>query len=947
MTETFVSLDVETTGLDAATDEIVEIGVVRFNRDEILDRYSSLVRPSRPLSLNIAALTGIDPQEVQSARPWSEVSAEVRRVVADHPIVGHSISFDVSMLTEADFRVSQSFFDTFHLSSLFLHDLPSYSLNSVAETLGIPVVSAHRALADAETAALVFQRLLMEMDRLDDHVLADLSSLLRIGGMRESDLFQMVLSARPGGPKLLRPLPEDATPLLEERFMETRDRVEPLAETGSRERLGVESLTKAMQPGGPLSAVVEHYERRPQQEMMAATVASAFNEDQHVIVEAGTGTGKSMAYLLPAALHAVEHGEPVVISTNTLALQDQLYRKDLPDVQAALMGMGVENELVGTVLKGRSNYLCLKRWFAQVRQPTLDPAEARLRAKILLWLGRTDTGDRAELRLDRDEAEAWRLYSEEDGACIPGHCPFHARNQCFLYRARRRADAAHVVIVNHALLLSDVVTPAKLLPPYERLVIDEAHQLEEQATQQLGFTVGERDVHEAADRVLVRDGALTEGLLANVSLLLVKEAKTDADRQRAMLMLDRQAEATRYIAELRRHAEAFFDALWPVMEDASIGGDRTLRLTSGVRTGARWEAAEVALEMVMEDLAGIDRILRWISGALGALGEPDDMDAYVYREEIAKDLEIATRDLESVRSRLHAAVTEPSAQMVYWIQKWQNANRASLHAAPLVVGDALRESLFAPKKTVVLTSATLSTGGEFDYVQSRLGMEHAETMLVASPFDYERSTLLYLPDDMPEPSAAGYQAALNETILEVVTATRGRALILFTSYASMDATARALRGKLEERGIVLLSQKTDGSARQLVDRLRSTPNTVVLGTNSLWEGVDVIGPALSLVVIAKLPFAVPSDPVVAARSELFDEPFLEYSVPHAVLRFKQGFGRLIRSGRDRGVCAVLDRRVISKRYGKLFTDSLPGCSVQINSRHHLGDAARTWLAETE
>jgi len=946
MTGTFVSLDVETTGLDYARDEIIEIGVVVFTRDAILDRYSSLIRPTKALPFNIASLTGIDPKELKSARGWADVAREVRSVIGDHPIVGHSVSFDINMLTSADFRVPQTFFDTYQLASLLLHDQPSYALSSIAAELGVSGLTAHRALADAEMAALVFQRLLDRIDLLDDHVLADLSSLLRIAGMREAEVFSHLLDARTGGRKPRIEATGMGLLSAEQRFMEARDRVDPLGETGSHASLDVADLTRAMQPGGPLSAVVANFERRPQQEAMAASVATAFNEEQHLIVEAGTGTGKSMAYLLPAALHAVEHGEPVVVSTNTLALQDQLYRKDLPDVQASLEYMGIEEPVVGTVLKGRSNYLCLKRWFANVRTPTLDPAEARLRAKILIWLGTTETGDRAELRLERDELEAWGRYSEEDGACLPGHCPFHQRNQCFLYRARRRADAAHIVIVNHALLLSDVVTPASILPPFERLIVDEAHQLEEQATQQLGFVVGERDVQQAAERIIAKDGAHPEGLLANVALLLVKEGKSDADKARSSQMLDRQAAAMRRIIDLRRHAEQFFDALIPVLAEANRT-DRTLRITQDVRDSRQWADAEVALDFLMDDIAELDRILRWAAGAIGALPEPDDLDAYVYREELAKDLEISTRDLEGVRLRLQSAVIEPNPDMVYWVQKWQNADRASLHAAPLEVGEALRESLFAPRKTVVLTSATLSTGGAFGYVQSRVGLQDAETMQVASPFDYGRSTLLYLPNDMPEPNAPGYLPALNESLLEAVTATEGRTLVLYTSYASMDSSARSLRSALEERGILLLVQGTDGSARQLIDRLRTTPKTVVFGTNTLWEGVDVIGPALSMVVITKLPFAVPTDPIVAARSELFEQPFMEYSVPQAVLRFKQGFGRLIRSGRDRGVCAVMDPRVSSKKYGKLFIASLPECMVQVNSRHHLGEAARAFLADGE
>ncbi|MGI8643800.1 MAG: ATP-dependent DNA helicase, partial [Thermomicrobiales bacterium] len=270
-------------------------------------------------------------------------------------------------------------------------------------------------------------------------------------------------------------------------------------------------------------------------------------------------------------------------------------------------------------------------------------------------------------------------------------------------------------------------------------------------------------------------------------------------------------------------------------------------------------------------------------------------------------------------------------------------DRASLHAAPLHVGDVLQEQPFAPLQSAVLTSATITTDGTFDYVAERLGLEDADELLVPSPFDYERSTLLYLADDVPEPGQPGYQRQLQDTLVTLCEATRGRALVLFTSHAALQATAKAIKRPLEEAGIIVLAQRLDGSPRQLVERLRHTPNVVVLGTATFWEGVDIIGPALSLLVITKLPFAVPSDPVFAARGELFDNPFLEYAVPQAVLRFKQGFGRLIRSSRDRGVCAVLDRRVLTKRYGASFVQSLPDCSVTVGSAIDRPMAAMDWL----
>ncbi|MCC6314661.1 MAG: exonuclease, partial [Thermomicrobiales bacterium] len=675
-------------------------------------------------------------------------------------------------------------------------------------------------------------------------------------------------------------------------------------------------------------------------------VNRALNDDSALLVEAGTGTGKSLAYLLPAALYAAARGETVVVSTNTLALQDQLFRKDLPDVQAALGSDGAEPPFTVSVLKGRANYLCLRQWFLWQRQPTTDPAEARLRAKILAWLGETETGDRAELRLAPDEEACWRHVAEEEGACVASRCVFQQRNQCFLYRARRRAESAHIAIVNHALLLSDVMAGSRILPDYAHLIVDEAHHLEDQATTQFGFLVTERDLLEFADSVARRDGPVAGGSVATIAAFLHRVA-SESSAKTAKAARERLPQTLSAADAVRLRAAALFVRVTELVAQFDRGGgyDRSLRLTGPVRRDSAWGEIEALWDGLSGALRDLDTQLRWYEAAVvDELGtDPQDEEA-LQREELGIEIGLAIRAGAELAIRLQAAIGSPDPEMVYWVERSPLGERGSFHAAPLRVGEALRERLFDPLASVVLTSATLTIDGTFDYVADRLGMEDADRLAVPSPFDYEQSTLLYLTDDIPEPNAPGHQRALQEVLIETCAATGGRALVLFTSHAALQAAARAIRRPLEERGVIVLAQRLDGSPRQLIERLRHTPNTVVLGTATFWEGVDIVGPALSLLVITKLPFSVPSDPVFAARSELFDDPFSDYAVPQAVLRFKQGFGRLIRSSRDRGVCAVLDRRVLSRRYGASFVESLPPCSVEVGSRFDLPMAAADWIA---
>ncbi len=861
-------------------------------------------------------------------------------------MIGHSVEMDVAMLTAGGLSIASPQYDTHQIATLLLPDLPNYSLTAVAEALGIVAGAEHRALSDALVAADVFRAMLAKIDEVDTVTLERVASLARSAGMPTADLFLEGLRRRPTGPLFAVP---DATAQgpHELAFLVPRERPESLKRTGSKREIEEAAVSAALKPGGALSQIVPGYEHRTPQEQMALAVARAFNDDQQVLVEAGTGTGKSVAYLLPAAMHARERGETVVVSTNTLALQDQLFRKDIPDLKRALDGNGTAAPFEAAVLKGRQNYLCLRRWFASQRQPVGSADEAALRAKVLLWLGSTETGDRAELRLTADEEAQFRHVSAEGEACAAARCVFQQRNQCFLFRARRQAEHAHLVVVNHALLLSDTMEGGHILPDYEHLIVDEAHHLEDQATNQFGFSVSEAALHEMLDSAIRADGPLFGGTVQLAINELARVATNEADRTRAASALERARALLGRSTSLKLSAGELFARLREIVDQSGQGNsgyDRSLRITAQVRRQSQWVEVEVAWERVDRDLTAVEADLVWFLEAVERLAkgdeEPEDLND---AEDLAVDLLNAIRLCGEQRYKLAEIAIDPSDEAVYWIERDNHRASVSLRAAPLHVGPFLQERLFDRLRTAVLTSATLTTDGGFEYVRERLGLETAKELAVASPFDYERSTLLYLVDDIPEPNAPGYQRDLQDVLIELGMALGGKTLVLFTSHAALQATYRAIKLPLEDRGIVVLAQRSDGSARQLIERLKYSNNVMLLGTSTFWEGVDVVGPALSALVIAKLPFAVPSDPVFAARGEGFDEPFHQYAVPQAVLKFKQGFGRLIRSGQDRGICAVLDRRVISKRYGASFVQSLPPCTVEVAGAADLPAAAVAWL----
>ncbi len=993
----YVALDLEATDMHPERGEIIELGAIKFTDERIVDRWSATVRPRGPVPFAITQLTGITKDEVRRAAPFAAVAPALTAFLRTHPIVGQSVWLDVAMLRAAGLTLANPIYDTFELATLTLPGLPAYSLRQIAARLAVELPVEHRALADAAVTVEVFRKLVDRLLEFDPETIGEIARLLTTAKSPVAPLVRELAreKTRAGfdspvgalGAALRqkvagRALSEDRS--MDALFLMPRQRPERLDPTGSNAPIAPKDLRALFAPEGAFARAFPGYEYRVSQLKMMEAVAKSFNDGHLLVAEAQTGTGKSLAYLIPAVIHAVERGETVVISTATIGLQDQLFRKDIPDVlrvlgqiereeQATIAAHADDAEVTETpakakaaqlpgefqaaLLKGRSNYLCLRRWFALRKHPQHEAEEAHLLAKTMAWLQETESGDRAELLLLPEEARAWNKLAEHEGSCVSSQCVFQKRGQCFLYRARRQAESAHIVVVNHALLLSDLNTDGGVLPPYQHLIIDEAHHLEAEATRQFGFEIDAVRLVAHLDQIRPPAGGRGDGSgrtavgSASVGALAEARARLNVTRgaaaREAKKKVDEIVEPVWQAADEARGAGAVFFARLSafIAEHGAAGGgyDQRLRLIEQLRTGDDWAAVSGSWEALHSPLLRIAEGLTTALLALDAVG--DEMEG---REDLLMELTLAQRANAELRLHGSTAIGRPDTNAVYWIAAGND--RVALHSAPLHVGPALAKTLFDQKRTVVLTSATLATEGRFDFIRERLGLfgEGRETrtreLRVPSPFDYRANALLYLADDIPEPGSQGYQKALNEALIGLCRATEGRAMALFTSYSALQTTYRAIKGPLERAGILVLGQRIDGNPRQLLERFRSNPRAIILGAASFWEGVDVVGDALSVLAITRLPFAVPSDPVFAARSEGFDDPFSDYSVPHAILRFKQGFGRLIRSATDRGVCAVLDRRVLSKRYGRGFIESLPPCSETRGSIADLGQSAADWLA---
>ena len=693
--------------------------------------------------------------------------------------------------------------------------------------------------------------------------------------------------------------------------------------------------------GGSLSRVIEGFEHRQGQIEMAKAIETAFANEANLIVEAGTGVGKSLAYLFPASEHAEKSGSPIVVSTHTRALQEQILHQDVPILQEARRQSG-RRPIKAVSLKGRSNYLCQIRWNAAKFQAVDDPATADFYAKVALWELATETGDKAELKLSGEEERLFQRLSAEEDACPVSQCQLlHARD-CFLLRSRRAAQAAQIVVVNHALLLTDATAGSQILPRFDCLVLDEAHQIETVATKQMSLKVDQPGLVAAGRALAWLDRSSISGILGEAMRVYLAGGLSLIDRDGSLL-----AEATRSAVQVSQAIEddaaAFFAIVERVMESAGRNGSRqeSVRVTDGVRSQPIWSDLEIAWSRVDDGLAALIKKASAVEACIDRLIRAGSLDEQA--DQVELDLNSWVRTAKELRAALAECATAPSAERVYWLEKSPVIGRLSINAAPIHVGKMLNEALLDRTESTVLTSATLTTQGSFSFFQDRLSLQDADSLRVESPFDYKTSSLLFVANDVPEPGGAGYQEAIDDTLVALGDALDGKMLVLFTSHRALREAYEGTRDRLANKGVQVVAQDLDGPAHVVAERLKEGPGTVVLGTASLWEGVDIPGADLSALVIARLPFDVPSDPVFEARSEAYERPFMEYSLPRAVLRFRQGFGRLIRSKRDRGICVVLDRRIVAKRYGQEFIRSLPGCGVVVESHRKAAAIASDWL----
>ena len=926
-----VALDIETTGLDPDQDAILEIGAVRFNDHRVEAEWTTLINPGRRIPPFITQLTGITDQMVLQSPNIHEVLPDLQAFVGDDPILGHNVGFDLGFLRRFGILRHNDLVDTYEMAAVLLPTASRYNLGALAQGLGIPAPGAHRGLQDARITRMVYQRLFEQALELPLPLLAE---IIRLGeGVEWGGYLPLRLALRLRSQEIVSS--NAVRHAYEGPIFDARgDHLPPpLQPQGEPSPLDPEEVGAILAPGGLFSHYFPNFEHRPQQVAMLEAVTQALSYGRHLMVEAGTGTGKSMAYLVPAALWALHNQRRVVISTNTINLQDQLINKDIPDLRNAL---GID--LQATVLKGRGNYLCPRRLENLRRHGPEKDDEVRVLGKVLVWLQGTYTGDRSELNLNGPvEREIWQRISAEDENCTTETCVKKTGGICPFYRARQAAQSSHLLIVNHSLLLADVATGNRVLPEYDYVIVDEAHHLEDATTNALSFRVTQADI----ERLMRELGGPKNGLLG--WLLTATEGVLPPSEYATLNQLVQQATDQEFrlealLRELFVTLNRFLEELRGEHQASSYS--QQVRILPAIRTQPGWEEVELAWDEAEHTFKPLLEGLAFLAQGLAQLVE----DLADENQELYGSLVNLYRRMSTVHDQVDNLVFNPAPDQIYWAEILPNGNRLSLNVAPLHIGSLMEKYLWHEKASVVLTSATLTAAGEFDYLRGRLSAIDADELALGSPFDYETAALVYLVNDIPEPNdRQGHQKGVESGIIRLCRATGGRALVLFTSYDQLRRTSQAISPVLARDDIIVFEQGEGASPHALLESFRSTERAVLLGTRAFWEGVDVPGEALSVLVIVKLPFDVPSDPIIAARAETFEDPFSEYSLPEAILRFRQGFGRLIRTQFDRGVVVVLDARILNKRYGRLFIDSLPPCTFRTGPQADLPKAAAQWL----
>ncbi len=936
MRNKFVVIDLETTGNNPKKgDRIIQIGAVVVEDRKIVKRFSSFINPEMEIPTFIQQFTGINNEMVAEAPLFSSVAPTLMEFLNKAYFVAHNVPFDLSFLQyELELSGYNSYhgpiIDTVELSRLLLPSEESFKLNQLATKLNIQHDRPHQADSDAEVTAELLLLLLNKIHTLPLLTLQRLKPIITkldssLDDILQSAINEKVTSINPTNPEL-------------EEFRQLALRKAATIDI-DHSPIGIPPFLEEIPSiNDRLASSMPGFEIREGQKQMMELIDDALTTNQHLLVEAGTGTGKSLAYLLPGLYFAKANNSSLVISTHTVQLQQQLVERDMKILKEA-----VPFSFRSAVLKGRSHYLCLRKFEQKLDEQLDDNYDTSLsKGQILIWLTETIDGDVEQLNLPSGGRLFWNEVQSDAMTCIGKHCPWFSR--CFYHRAKNNAHGADLIITNHALLLTDMTQDHQLLPSYKQVIIDEAHHLEEVASDHFGLRTDYYIFNQLFSRLGTLDG---KDLLHQISLiqedlsLNLETNVTELDQTFLDIKFD--------LDECFRLIHATISSRFS--HSTSEVGRVSMRFFPHQMSGKGWreiQEAVLRVQMLLKD--GLKIMKRMID----ELSLVEDQFNF-HQQGTYSAFKGLFVSISEEKGKLEELLLQYDPHFVYWLEVDSKGakNATFIYNKPIEVSEIIADNFFSKKSSVVMTSATLTVKNSFNYIVTRLGLEDfgVVTRIIESPFHYEDQVQLMIPTTLPnikDVSEGEYVAKVVTSILDIARVTRGRMLVLFTSSDMLRKAYYQLKDLIVNEEFVLFGQGiSSGSRAKLTKNFQQFERAILFGTSSFWEGVDIPGEDLSCLVIVRLPFSPPDNPVFEARSEKVKElgksPFMELSLPQAIIRFKQGFGRLIRSSHDRGVIFVFDRRITQTRYGKQFIHSLPSVPLKEASLQELLYDIENWL----
>jgi len=921
----FVALDIETTGLNERKDEIIQIAAIRFEGGQATKIFDSFVKPIGKLPKFIQALTHISPKDLEDAPDVKTVLGKLREFVGSDPVVGHNVGFDLGFINHnlaltGAFPLLNESWDTAELSRIYLPFTANHKLGTMVRHFGIKLENAHRADADARATGEL-------LIALAEHITAHYSMVVNSRILNYSKIAQ----AQSGAflERLIRHQRQEAISAppaskLESPFYNVIENLQPAAENPK--------ISSVFSEDGLFSERFPNFEFRMGQLQMAQAVDEAFGREEHLVVEAGTGVGKSFAYLVPSLEFAHRRKARVVVSTNTKNLQEQLFYKDLPQLKEIL-----PVPFKAVLVKGRENYICQRRWEELISQGDreLSTWDAQALLNLYIWNLHSKTGDISEnSSFDRNRFSiSWRKICSDRYMCSNRKC--HHYRSCHVMNLRKQIETASVVVANHALLLADMRMENSTLGEYKYLVIDEAHNLMASASKHLGFSLSYADIITLFNLISGSSRKHRGGFVSTLEKALSKSALSEAKKEQSMTSAKRLADL---VEENRKSVTDIFN----------LAGARCTAADSYNKLRIK-DSAEIP--ELFEHLKGFSLGFREICKAAQALEnvvnslESKQLPSYDQHLENINSLVMRLMEMEGViLSMLNPDLNE----YAMWIENnprpERNVPSSMLNYAPIEVNSFLHKMLYNQIPSIVFTSATLALRGSFRYFLGQSGLnlmndKDVVQKIVDSPFDYEQQSKLLITSFLPEPKDHFFQNQAISCLKQIFAATDVGTMALFTAYRDLDAVFDKVSDDLFYAQRPFFAQGKGGSRSSILDEFKKAQNAVLLGTSSFWEGVDVQGDSLSLLILYKIPFQVPSEPLVEAYIDKLDreqkDSFMHYMLPNALLRLRQGFGRLIRSKTDRGIVLIMDSRVSRKRYGSYFKQILPGKSVELRDEIEL------------